>query len=62
MKQINMSKTKAHSQNRPGFDDSFSCQCKILTRIEFNLRSSNIFPVLNKGKSTPCRSRSPGSS
>jgi len=62
MKQINKCKTAAYSRNRQGFDNSATCQYRILTRVEFKPGSPNMFSVLDKGKSPPCRSRNPGSS
>ena len=62
MEQINMSQTKVYSQKGQGFDDSATCHCRILTHVEFKLGSPNFFPVQNKGKSPPGRSRSLGSS
>ena len=53
MEQINRSKTKVHSQNRQGFDNSSTCQYRILISIPFKPGSPNSFSVLNEWKSPP---------
>ena len=61
MKQISMSKTEVQKQNRQGFNNSSTCQNRISTCTAFKPGPPNILPLRNKGKSPPCRSRSPGS-